>query len=415
MPDGSPPKGLRNEPNCQACLTTSTLSVFLSASDTRSQLGRRHAPAALFFAGGAAGGGPVGAVGPPLSLTSPARGEGDFGIQFLVHRQRQGGLVRQGSTAGHVSPPPEAPSPRGEGEGEGRTSLASLPSRPPLHIARPMSLDDTIAALRACRVCHDAPRFPPGFAHEPRPIVQASATARLCIASQAPGTLAHAKGVPFMDPSGVRLRRGWGWTRRPSTTPRAWRSCRWAIASPARTPRAATCRRDGNAPRSGGSASSPGCRSSSSSCASANTRCAGIWQPRCRGSGDRNGDALARDLRAGAPPPRAAPAPSELAQQWLAEAASLVRGRAAAGASGRGRAARPLSADARTHRAAGAADTVCRAIALAPQYQALKLRFRALGEALDTGCQLRGSAPRGAASFERGGGLAGCRPPGRPS
>lgn len=31
-------------------------------------------------------------------------------------------------------------------------------------------------------------------------------TARLCIASQAPGTRAHASGVPFMDPSGVRLR-----------------------------------------------------------------------------------------------------------------------------------------------------------------------------------------------------------------
>lgn len=41
---------------------------------------------------------------------------------------------------------------------------------------------------------------------EPRPIIQASATARLCIASQAPGTRAHAAGKPFYDPSGVRLR-----------------------------------------------------------------------------------------------------------------------------------------------------------------------------------------------------------------
>lgn len=73
-----------------------------------------------------------------------------------------------------------------------------------------MPLDDTIAALRACRVCRDAPRFPPGFAHEPNPIIQASPTARLCIASQAPGTLAHARGKPFMDPSGVRLRRWLG-------------------------------------------------------------------------------------------------------------------------------------------------------------------------------------------------------------
>ncbi len=42
--------------------------------------------------------------------------------------------------------------------------------------------------------------------HEPRPIIQGSATARLCIASQAPGTRAHASGIPFQDPSGVRLR-----------------------------------------------------------------------------------------------------------------------------------------------------------------------------------------------------------------
>jgi len=36
--------------------------------------------------------------------------------------------------------------------------------------------------------------------------VQGSGTARLCIASQAPGTRAHRSGIPFMDPSGVRLR-----------------------------------------------------------------------------------------------------------------------------------------------------------------------------------------------------------------
>ena len=35
--------------------------------------------------------------------------------------------------------------------------------------------------------------------------MQGSVTARLCIASQAPGTRAHASGRPFTDPSGVRL------------------------------------------------------------------------------------------------------------------------------------------------------------------------------------------------------------------
>ena len=67
-------------------------------------------------------------------------------------------------------------------------------------------IDRLVAELRACRACRDTPRFGRPLAHEPRPILQASATARLCIASQAPGTLAHRSGTPFKDPSGRRLR-----------------------------------------------------------------------------------------------------------------------------------------------------------------------------------------------------------------
>jgi uracil-DNA glycosylase len=37
-------------------------------------------------------------------------------------------------------------------------------------------------------------------------VIQASASARLCIAGQAPGVRVHASGRPFTDPSGVRLR-----------------------------------------------------------------------------------------------------------------------------------------------------------------------------------------------------------------
>ena len=55
------------------------------------------------------------------------------------------------------------------------------------------------AAARACRFCADLPLGP-------RPIIQGSARARLVIASQAPGSIAHASGVPFQDPSGYRLR-----------------------------------------------------------------------------------------------------------------------------------------------------------------------------------------------------------------
>ncbi|WP_091951609.1 uracil-DNA glycosylase family protein [Methylorubrum salsuginis] len=64
----------------------------------------------------------------------------------------------------------------------------------------------TAAALRACRICRDAPRFGAPLPHEPRPVVQGSADARLLIASQAPGNRAHRSGVPFNDPSGIRLR-----------------------------------------------------------------------------------------------------------------------------------------------------------------------------------------------------------------
>jgi uracil-DNA glycosylase len=70
------------------------------------------------------------------------------------------------------------------------------------------AFDATAARLRACRLCRDDPRYGPPLPHEPRPIVQGSTGARLCIASQAPGTRAHRTGRPFTDPSGVRLR-GW--------------------------------------------------------------------------------------------------------------------------------------------------------------------------------------------------------------
>jgi uracil-DNA glycosylase len=68
------------------------------------------------------------------------------------------------------------------------------------------SLDEVLDALRACRLCRETPRFGAPMPHEPRPIIQAAQTARLCIASQAPGTRAHRSGRPFDDPSGVRLR-----------------------------------------------------------------------------------------------------------------------------------------------------------------------------------------------------------------
>lgn len=63
----------------------------------------------------------------------------------------------------------------------------------------PEAFDELLASARACTHCADLPLGP-------RPILQASPTSRLVIASQAPGSIAHASGVPFQDASGFRLR-----------------------------------------------------------------------------------------------------------------------------------------------------------------------------------------------------------------
>lgn len=60
-------------------------------------------------------------------------------------------------------------------------------------------------AMRLCRICVERPRIAP-LSHDPRPIFQIDPGVRLVIASQAPGVRAHTSGVPFQDPSGLRLR-----------------------------------------------------------------------------------------------------------------------------------------------------------------------------------------------------------------
>ena len=63
-----------------------------------------------------------------------------------------------------------------------------------------MSLEAVLAEIRACRAC--AGEWP----HAPRPVVRVSAATRLLICGQAPGRRVHESGLPFDDPSGVRLR-----------------------------------------------------------------------------------------------------------------------------------------------------------------------------------------------------------------
>jgi uracil-DNA glycosylase len=67
------------------------------------------------------------------------------------------------------------------------------------------ALERLVRRIRACRICRDTPDGPP-LPHEPRPVLRPSVSARLCIASQAPGVRVHASGIPFSDPSGDRLR-----------------------------------------------------------------------------------------------------------------------------------------------------------------------------------------------------------------
>lgn len=69
----------------------------------------------------------------------------------------------------------------------------------------PTALDTLLGEIRACRRCVEQPTGRP-LPHQPRPVLRVSATARLCIVGQAPGTRVHASGKPFTDPSGERLR-----------------------------------------------------------------------------------------------------------------------------------------------------------------------------------------------------------------
>lgn len=58
-------------------------------------------------------------------------------------------------------------------------------------------------AVRSCTLCQDLPLGP-------KPIFQLDPRAKILIAGQAPGRITHAKGIPFDDPSGERLRNWMG-------------------------------------------------------------------------------------------------------------------------------------------------------------------------------------------------------------
>ena len=62
-----------------------------------------------------------------------------------------------------------------------------------------IELSNLMAEITDCRLCSELPMGP-------KPILQLNTDARILIAGQAPGRLAHVTGKPFNDPSGDRLR-----------------------------------------------------------------------------------------------------------------------------------------------------------------------------------------------------------------
>lgn len=74
----------------------------------------------------------------------------------------------------------------------------TVPS-PPVNL-EDLPLEDLLEAIRSCRVCAGS------LPHEPRPVVQAGASARILVIGQAPGSKVHASGKAWDDDSGDRLR-----------------------------------------------------------------------------------------------------------------------------------------------------------------------------------------------------------------
>lgn len=68
-------------------------------------------------------------------------------------------------------------------------------------------LDTLLKDIRACTLCAGS------LPNKPRPVLQASSSAKILIAGHAPGRKVDASGIPFDDSSGDRLRSWLGLTR----------------------------------------------------------------------------------------------------------------------------------------------------------------------------------------------------------
>jgi uracil-DNA glycosylase len=72
---------------------------------------------------------------------------------------------------------------------------------------KPAAFKRLLVEVRACRICEAH------LPNPPRPILRASATARVLIVGQAPGRRVHETGIPWNDPSGELLRKWLGTDR----------------------------------------------------------------------------------------------------------------------------------------------------------------------------------------------------------
>lgn len=61
-------------------------------------------------------------------------------------------------------------------------------------------MENLLNEIKSCDICSNS------LKHSPRPVVQASPSARLLIIGQAPGLKVHESGIPWNDASGKRLR-----------------------------------------------------------------------------------------------------------------------------------------------------------------------------------------------------------------
>ena len=107
-------------------------------------------------------------------------------------------------------------------------------------------LDNLLVQIRGCRECA------PHLAHAPRPVIQASITARLCIAGQAPEPGCMQPACRLTMPAVTAYVNGWELTAKHFTMKQKSPPCPWVFAFQARMRKAAICRRARNARHCGG-------------------------------------------------------------------------------------------------------------------------------------------------------------------